>query len=230
MVMIETILGNIGDPEWSQRLSSAEVDLLEVDQWEAQKSRFRKATAKGADVAISLDRGTNIRDGDVLFWDSKAATAIVAKIDLRDVMIVHLEDLASFTPEIAMRTCVELGHAMGNQHWPALVKGNVVYVPLTVDRKVMASVMNTHRFEGIRYEFVPGREVIFYLAPHESRRLFGGAEGPVHSHTQDHYAVVDAATGHTYGRPPVRDHADTRAHAHSNSSPTKPVSPHDHDE
>ena len=46
-----------------------------------------------------------------------------------------------------MRTCVELGHALGNQHWPALVKGDRVFVPLTVDRKVMASVMNTHRFE-----------------------------------------------------------------------------------
>ena len=63
-------------------------------------------------------------------------------------MIVHLDDLARLTSAIAMRTCVELGHALGNQHWPALVKGSLVYVPLTVDRKVMASVMNTHRFEG----------------------------------------------------------------------------------
>ncbi len=137
---------------------------------------------------------------DVLSWDAQAATAIVAKIDLRDVMVIHLDDLARFKPEIAMRTCIELGHAMGNQHWPALVKGNVVYVPLTVDRKVMASVMNTHSFEGIRYEFVPGREVIFYLAPHESRRLFGGAEGPVHSHTHESYAAVDAGTGRLAGR------------------------------
>ena len=53
-----------------------------------------------------------------------------------------------------MRTCIELGHALGNQHWPALVKGARVFVPLTVDHKVMASVMKTHRFEGIRYEFV----------------------------------------------------------------------------
>ncbi|MEO8340762.1 MAG: urease accessory protein UreE, partial [Nitrospirota bacterium] len=36
------------------------------------------------------------------------------------------------------------------------------------------------------YDFVPGSEVIPYLAPHESRRLFGGAEGPVHSHVEDH--------------------------------------------
>ena len=119
-------------------------------------------------------------------------------------MIVHLDALESVTPEIAMRTCVELGHALGNQHWPALVKGNRVYVPLTVDRKVMASVMNTHRFEGIRYEFVPGGEIVPYLAPHESRRLFGGAEGPVHVHTEEQYVAVDAETGRPYGRPPVR--------------------------
>ncbi|WP_274608946.1 hypothetical protein [Lamprobacter modestohalophilus] len=27
---------------------------------------------------------------------------------------------------LALRTCVELGHALGNQHWPALVKGTCV--------------------------------------------------------------------------------------------------------
>jgi urease accessory protein len=80
---------------------------------------------------------------------------------------------------------------LGNQHWPALVKGGIVFVPVTVDRKVMASVMDTHRFEGVRYEFVPGREIVPYLAPHESRRLFGGAEGRVHSHSHAH-------DGHTH--------------------------------
>lgn len=204
MVVIENVLGNINDPEWVERLSAARIEPLRVDQWEAQKSRFRKAAANGTELAISLDRGAHVRDGDVLLWDPQAGTAVVAKIDLRDVMVVHLDGLAATTPEIAMRTCVELGHAMGNQHWPALIKGNVIYVPLVIDRKVMASVMNTHRFEGIRYEFVPGREVIFYLAPHESRRLFGSAEVPVHTHTHETYAAVEAATGRVYGQPPVR--------------------------
>ena len=222
MVVIETVLGNVSDPEWNKRLSAANVELLEVDQWEVQKSRFRKTTAKGAELAISLERGTYIRDGDVLFWDAKAAEAVVARIDLRDVMVVYLDGLSGFAPEIAMRTCVEVGHAMGNQHWPALVKGNVVYVPLTVDRKVMASVMNTHHFEGIRYDFVRGREVVPYLAPHESRRLFGGAEGRVHSHTHESYADIEAETGRAHGRPPVRAHihAGTDIHAHGTQATT----------
>jgi urease accessory protein len=215
LIVVEAVLGNIDQPEWAGRLAAADLDVLQLDQWEAQKSRFRKRTSKGAEVAVSVDRGTYIRDGDVLLWDAQARAAIVARIEMRDVMIVHLDDLAGVAPDVAMRTCVELGHAMGNQHWPALVKGSRVYVPLTVDRKVMTSVMDTHRFEGIRYELVPGREVVPYLAPHESRRLFGGAEGPVHSHTHESYAAVEAETGRVYGRPPAAVHAHAEADAHA---------------
>ncbi|WP_454624167.1 urease accessory protein UreE [Bradyrhizobium cenepequi] len=230
MILIKTILGNIGDAAWATRLSSADIDLIEIDQWEAQKSRFRKTTANGAEIAVSIDRGTHIHDGDVLLWNAQALSALVARIELRDVMIVHLDDLASLAPEMAMRTCVELGHAMGNQHWPALVKDNRVYVPLTVDRKVMASVMKTHGFERIRYEFVPGREVVPYLAPHESRRLFGGAEGPVHSHTHDSYADVEAETGRVYGHPPTHVHAHPEAAAHGQTPPATTGSARDHRE
>jgi urease accessory protein len=190
--------------------------MLALDHWEAQKNRFRKKTASGTEVAVSLDRGAFLRDGDVLMWDAATARGVVAQISLRDVMIVHLDELAGQTPEISMRTCVELGHALGNQHWPALVKGTRVFVPLTVDRKVMASVMNTHRFEGIRYEFAPGEDIVPYLAPHESRRLFGGAEGPVHTQTHDRYVAIDAETGRAFGRPPVR------AHVHPHSEPENP--------
>jgi urease accessory protein len=220
VVIIETVLGNISVSEWADRLATSEVDVLEINQWEAQKSRFRKMTAKGADVAISVDRGTYLRDGDVLLWDAQARAALIARIEVRDVMVVHLDELMHVVPEVALRTCVELGHAMGNQHWPALVKGNLVYVPLTVDRKVMASVMDTHHFDGIRYEFVSGREVVPYLAPHESRRLFGAAEGPVHSHTHETYAATDTETGRVYGRPPARvhQHLETDSHVHGSST------------
>ena len=106
MIFIKTVLGNIGDREWADRLSAAESDLLEIDQWEAQKSRFRKTTAKGVEIAVSIDRGTHIRDGDVLLWDAQALSAVVARIELRDVMIVHLDALTGLVPEVAMRTCV----------------------------------------------------------------------------------------------------------------------------
>ena len=186
MILVESVVGNVADAAWKPRLADAQVDPLVLDHWEGQKNRLRKRTAAGTEIAISLDRGAFLRNGDILLWNEETRTAVVARISLRDVMVIHIDAPANAATELLLRTCVELGHALGNQHWPALVKGARVFVPLTVDRKVMASVMDTHRFEHVRYEFVTGAEIIPYLAPHESRRLFGGAEGPVHSHVYEH--------------------------------------------
>jgi urease accessory protein len=180
MQILQTILGNTSEAPFQDR----PVDYLVLDQWEAQKSRFRKHTEKGVEVAVSLTRGVFLRDGDVLYEDEQGL--IVAHIHLKEVLRIDLSELLDKSPELMVRTAVELGHALGNQHWPAVVKGSRVFVPLAVDRKVMASVMKTHALEGISYEFVAGAEVIPYLAPHESRRLFGAAEQELHHHHHAH--------------------------------------------
>jgi urease accessory protein len=201
MVIVETICGNVKDPGWETTLRHASVDWLVMNQWEAQKSRCRMRTQNGIDLAVSLPRGTLLRDGDVLVWDGLHHAAIVARVILKEVMVVHLKALEQEGPEIIVRTCVELGHALGNQHWPAVVKGSDVYVPMTVDQKVMASVMKTHAFQGVTYEFIPGSEAIPFLAPHEARRLFGGAEDPLQAHRDQPHA-------HPHVHPHTHDHVD----------------------
>ncbi|MEU8263672.1 urease accessory protein UreE [Micromonospora sp. NPDC048999] len=181
-MLVESVLGNTDEPDWQTRLRAARVDQLMLDQWEAQKNRLRKRTTDGVELALSLGRGNRLRDGDVLHWDESASSAIVARIQLGEVMVVDLGRLAKEPSDVGLRSAVELGHAIGNQHWPAVVKGTRMYVPLTVDRKVMDSVMKTHDLAGISHSFLPGTEVIAYLAPHEARRLFGGADSTPHSH------------------------------------------------
>jgi urease accessory protein len=180
LVRVDAIVGHASEDDWPDLLTEAQVDVLHLDQAEAQKSRLRKATDGGMEVAISLDRGTQLRDGDILLWDEVRRTAIVARIDLKEVLVIDLGALLDGPREVSMARCVELGHALGNQHWAAVVKGQRVYVPLTVARRVMASVMRTHSFEGVTYSFVPGADVIPDLASHEARRLFGAAEGHRH--------------------------------------------------
>lgn len=184
MHLVEAIVGNANEPEWIRRLNGFAIDLLALDQWEAQKNRLRKFTENGLEVALSLDRQQQLRDGDILVWSESTRSAVIARIQLQDVLVIRLDPILAGDHETLARTCFELGHALGNQHWPAVVKGTTVYVPLTVDRRVMASVMKTHAFSGITYEFAPGTEVIPFLAPHESRRLFGGANATPHAHTR----------------------------------------------
>ena len=180
LVRVDAVLGRAAEDGWPGRLESARVDVLRLDQAEAQKSRLRKATDGGLEVAISLDRGTQLHDGDILAWDEARRAAIVARIDLADVLVIDLSALADGPSQASIAGCVALGHALGNQHWAAVVKGTRVYVPLTVAREVMASVMKTHSFEGVTYGFVPGVDIIRDLAPHEVRRLLGTAGGHRH--------------------------------------------------
>jgi urease accessory protein len=184
LVRVAAIVGRAAEDGWPDLLAGARVDVLHLDQAEAQKSRLRKATDGGVDVAISLERGTQLRDGDILFWDEARRTAIVARVELREVLVIELSTLLDGPPDVSLARCVELGHALGNQHWPAVIKGSRVYVPLIVARAVMASVMKTHSFEGVTYAFLPGADVIPYLSPHEARRLLGTAEGHHHGAAQ----------------------------------------------
>jgi urease accessory protein len=183
LIRVNAVLGSSADSGWAGRLRSATVDVLRLGQADAQKSRLRKRTSSGTEVAVSLDRGTQLRDGDVLHWDDQLRSAIVARIDFTDVMVIDLGALVTRSAAESMSTGFALGHALGNQHWAAVVKDLRVYVPLTIAREVMASVMKTHAFEHVTYTFVPGVQVASRLAPNEARQLFGAAGGHQHQHT-----------------------------------------------
>lgn len=205
MKVYSEVLGNLNlSDEWKLKLAQADIDYVILDQWTAQKSRFLGKGISGKEYPIALARHSQISDGDIVEYDQEKNTAVVLKIELSPVLVVDLEGLSTNKPEDIIRVSVELGHAIGNQHWPAVVKGTKVYVPLTVDEKVMKSVMETHHIEGIKYEFQKGVEVIPFLAPHEIRRLFGGAGQESHSHEHMH--------GHSHSH--HHDHNHTGGYGH----------------
>ena len=222
MKVYSEVIGNMNlSDEWKEKLANAEIDYIFLDQWTAQKSRFLGKGVSGKDYPIALARHSQIVDGDIVEYDPETNTAIVLKIELNPVLVVDLSGLAVSKPEEIIRISVELGHAIGNQHWPAVVKGTKVYVPLTVDKKVMMSVMETHHIEGITYDFQKGVEIIPYLAPHEIRRLFGGAGHESHSHEHDHGHIVH------YHEHEHEGHVHSHEHGHSHGEDH--IHNHDHD-
>lgn len=187
MEIVEKVLGNRADAAWAARLNGTFVDWLELSQWDAQKNRLRKETEGGRSMAVALERGESLRDGDVLEWDEASRSAVVCRIRLCPVMAVDLTGLAALGVESAVSSAVRLGHALGNQHWPAVVKKGVVYVPMTADEKVMSAVMDTHDIAGVTYAFLSGESVYDLLSGEEARLLFGGAESPLSGHGHHHH-------------------------------------------
>ncbi|MFC7555647.1 hypothetical protein ACFQU7_30640 [Pseudoroseomonas wenyumeiae] len=220
MILVEKTLGNLHDRAWQERARSADVDLLVLEQWEAPKSRLRKASKGGVELAISLPRSEHLHDGDVLHYDEAKKFIVVAQIALKDVLVIELQDISNLTPDEILRVGFELGHGLGNQHWPAVIKGSTVYVPLSVDQKVMASVMRTHAFEHVRTRFAPGAEIAAMLDAREVRLLFAGADAtPHHHHGTD--APGHAHGGdhrHSDGHDEHHDHNHSHSRGHGHSS------------
>lgn len=197
MKVYNNVLGNINtSEEWRKKFEEVEVDEIYLDQWTAQKSRFLAKGVSGREYPVALTRGSHIVDGDIIEFDENAKTGVIVRLELNPVLVVDLAGIADKDHDTIIRIALELGHAIGNQHWPAVVKGTKVYVPLTVDKKVMLSVLETHHIPGITFEFEKGLDVIPYLAPHETRRLFGGAAHESHSHEHDHGHIVHYGEHH----------------------------------
>lgn len=217
MKIYTEILGNLHDPAWVKKTQNAAVERIDLDQWTAQKSRFVAPSDRANEYAVALKRHTQLLDGDILEYLPEERKVVAIRIRLNDVLVADLGTLVHEAPERIVRIAVELGHAIGNQHWPAVVKGTKVYVPLTVDKKVMESVMRTHHIESVACSFQPGSEVIPYLAPHEIRRLFGGTgpDSDVHHHHESTHAHM---------------HAHTYEHAHEHTHGQEPVHMHEHRE
>jgi urease accessory protein len=171
MIVVEKVVGNVGEDarlgglhrRWQAVGRVETVDLTPV---EAQKGRLRTVTDKGTPLGMSLGRGTILRNGDVLYLNESGGMMIVARLKPEEVLIITVKPAAS-SAEL-LRVAVQLGHVLGNQHWPVKIEGTSVYVPVSVDKKVMETVLNTYKLLGIEYRFEQGSVgVISRVVPHE---------------------------------------------------------------
>ena len=171
MIIVERILGNVGEDARLRDLhrrwqAEGRAETVALTPLEAQKGRLRTATDKGTPLGLSLGRGAALRDGDVLYLDEAEARIIVARLTPEEVLVITVQPAAS--PADLVRVAVQLGHVLGNQHWPVKIEGTSVYVPVAVDKKVMETVLRTYDLQGIEYRFEQGSVgAIPRVVPHE---------------------------------------------------------------
>ena len=135
--------------QWKQAQHLEEVT---IDERDAHKSRQRLQTSKGHDLGLVLPRGTAIADGDI-FALTDTAGGLLVHLSLQEVMVLILRPGLSLSEQY--QWLVRLGHVLGNQHWPIAIVDNQILVPVTLDRAVMETVLNTHHLLNqftVRYE------------------------------------------------------------------------------
>lgn len=175
MIVVHETKGNIGSDEHLKELfedleQKGLAEHVEFSPQEAQRGRIRKTTDRGTELGIVLEKGRGIRDGDVLLLEERRI--VIARLKPSEALVITVH--ASGPPHEVIETAVRLGHTLGNQHWPISIKGGLIVVPVTVDKKVMETVLKTYKLKGITYHFQEmGAETFFPPEVHPHEHPFG---------------------------------------------------------
>jgi urease accessory protein len=134
MIVAREPLGVVGEKRYATR----RIERLPVRWSEAPRSRLRRNTDAGTDVAIDVPRETYLAEGLVLADDGQRIVVVerLAEPALRITIDPDLS-FADFVRHAAL-----IAHAFGNQHAPLEVVDGEIRLPITTSERVACETVS----------------------------------------------------------------------------------------
>jgi urease accessory protein len=188
MSIVTAVIGTLGgiDPKYG-------IDPLLLTSEERASAHFVAQTAAGRTVRVSLPRGTELQDGDVLTLEGDWAVVVKAAE----------EDLLFVRPGADAVAWWAACYQLGNLHRPVRFLAEGILTPsdpMAIQNMADLGVP----FEKVRRPFIGRRFGAAHGLDHHGHGD-GGATAHAHSHDHD---------GHHHDHPHDHDHGDGHDHHH----------------
>jgi urease accessory protein len=168
MIHIDKIIGNINSDshlkdKYQDMLRRDHVERIEITRLESERSRIRKVSDKGTDLALIMIPGSHINDGDVLLLTEEKM--VIAKRISENVAIISLK--GDISADELFERVIKLGHTIGNMHRPIRVANGKIYFPIQSEseielfRKLLFNLRDNLdiKSENIIFEPDPGYDI-----------------------------------------------------------------------
>lgn len=137
MIHIDKIIGNINSDshlkdKYQDMLRRDHVERIEITRLESERSRIRKVSDKGTDLALIMIPGSHINDGDVLLLTEEKM--VIAKRISENVAIISLK--GDISADQLFERVIKLGHTIGNMHRPIRVANGKIYFPIQSESEI----------------------------------------------------------------------------------------------
>jgi urease accessory protein len=132
-LIVSQIIGNIHrnrklKSRYLSMMSQGKSETLTITRFESDRSRIRRRTNKGSDLAIVLNSGTQMHHGDVIVSDPQRF--VIIQQEPETVMTIRIKRTCPDSRLVL--TAAAVGHIIGNMHRPIATqsKGKVMTFPL----------------------------------------------------------------------------------------------------
>jgi urease accessory protein len=137
MIHINKIIGNINSDsdlgkKYQIMMKDDKVEKIQVNRLEAYRTRIRKLSDKGTDLALNMEPGSHINDGDIVLLTEEKM--VIAKRESENVATISLN--SDISAKQILETAIKLGHIIGNMHRPIKITNNKVYFPIQSDSEI----------------------------------------------------------------------------------------------
>jgi urease accessory protein len=137
MIHINKIIGNINSDsdlhdKYQTMVKNDSVEKIQISRLEADRTRIRRLSNKGTDLALTMQPGSHINDGDVVMLTEEKM--VIAKRESENVIIISL--INDISTQQILETAIKLGHIIGNMHRPIKVTNGKVYFPIQSDSEI----------------------------------------------------------------------------------------------
>ena len=137
MIHIHKIIGNIHsdsglNDKYHEMFKTGLVEKIEITRLESDRTRIRKISDKGTDLALTLVPGSHINNGDVVMLTEEKM--VIANRTPENVAMISLKGVMS--QDQLFETAVKIGHTIGNMHRAIKIVGGKIYFPIQSQSEV----------------------------------------------------------------------------------------------
>ena len=139
-ILAETYLGNVGErDELALSVARSQEDNLclevTIERSDRAKGRILTQTVSGQKVGIVKNRDWILKDGDVFALEGNRL--LLVGIQSQTVIALTFVDDVQGDPA----ALIQLGHVLGNRHWPVAVREKTLYIELVAEAALVESTI-----------------------------------------------------------------------------------------
>ena len=121
---------------------------LQLTLEDRHKGRIYGHTKEGVEVGIVKNRDRSLRSGDLFKTNSHK----IVRIELKEQELLVL-DLSGLDHNICSTKLVQLGHALGNNHYPIKICDRQIFIKLVTDKKNAEKLINDLNISDLQISY-----------------------------------------------------------------------------
>jgi urease accessory protein len=169
VIIIDSVIGNINNDrklkeKYDEMSSKNCCERIKISRLESQRSRMRKRSDRGTDLALTFPPGTRLKHGDVITLTENKM--VIVEIEAEDVLMIEIKE--NIHEDDVVEVPVRVGHTIGNLHRPIKLERRKIYFPIQAETEIE---MFKKLFESIN-EHLDIKKRIMVFEPEERMTMY----------------------------------------------------------